>query len=113
MNVFAERRAGILLHPTSLPSGFLNEDVERWLNTLTESSCSVWQVLPLGQPMNYLSPYQCLSAFAMNPALIQDYGDIDYRDRDFLRYCMGEHWLDDYLMYCLLREKFDHAPWFE
>ena len=31
---FYERRAGVLLHPTSLPSGILDRDVERWLELL-------------------------------------------------------------------------------
>ena len=59
-----KRRAGILLHPTSLPSGVLDGDVEHWLQLMDEAGFSVWQVLPLGEPQNGLSPYQCTSAFA-------------------------------------------------
>jgi hypothetical protein len=33
---FHKRRAGILLHPTSLPSGLLDDDVERWLQCLAD-----------------------------------------------------------------------------
>ena len=70
---FAQRRAGILLHPTSLPSGTLSE-VTRWLDFLQASACTVWQMLPLGVPLTGLSPYQCASAFAVNPALFSNAG---------------------------------------
>lgn len=49
-----QRRAGILLHPTSLPGpygiGDLGEEAFRFLDWLHESGCSVWQVLPLVPP---------------------------------------------------------------
>ena len=65
---FDTHRAGLLLHPTSLPSGTL-ADAERWLDFLQASGMQVWQMLPLGMPLGGLSPYQCASAFAVNPAL--------------------------------------------
>ena len=61
--------AGILLHPSSLPSGQLDHDAWRWLDQLAVLGVSVWQMLPLGLPLNGLSPYQCVSAFALNPVL--------------------------------------------
>ncbi len=68
------RAAGVLLHPTSLPSrygiGDFGEAAYRFVDFLVESKQSYWQLLPLG-PTGYAdSPYQCFSAFAGNPLLI-------------------------------------------
>jgi 4-alpha-glucanotransferase len=69
-----ERSAGILLHPTSLPSrygiGDLGKDAYRFIDFLAESKQKLWQILPLGPTSFGDSPYQCLSAFAGNPLLI-------------------------------------------
>lgn len=68
------RRAGIILHPTSLPGpdgiGDLGPDAYHWVDFLEGSGCSLWQVLPLGPTGYGDSPYQCFSAFAGNPNLI-------------------------------------------
>ncbi len=68
------RRAGIILHPTSLPSpdgiGDIGPDAYQWVDFLFGSGCSLWQVLPLGPTGYGDSPYQCFSAFAGNPYLI-------------------------------------------
>lgn len=110
---FYRRRAGILLHPTSLPSGVLNTDVERWLDMLDDTGFSVWQVLPLGEPQGGLSPYQCISAFAMNPALIGEYPQVNLNTDGFAVFCNAQEWLDDYVLFKVLKEKFNNAPWFE
>ncbi len=69
-----DRSAGILLHPTSLPSRFgigdLGKDAYRFIDFLAETKQKLWQVLPLGPTSFGDSPYQCLSAFAGNPLLI-------------------------------------------
>ena len=68
------RASGILLHPTSLPGphgiGDLGEDAYRWVDFLAQAGQSYWQVLPLGPTGFGDSPYQCFSAFAGNPLLI-------------------------------------------
>lgn len=71
------RMAGILLHPTSLPSkygiGDLGKEAYKFVDFLQAAGQRVWQILPLG-PVGYgYSPYQSPSAFAGNPLLI----DID------------------------------------
>ncbi|MFA9462007.1 4-alpha-glucanotransferase [Thiohalorhabdus methylotrophus] len=70
----ARRRAGILLHPTSLPgpreNGDLGPDAHRFVDFLAEGGLSVWQTLPLGPTHDDGSPYQCLSAHAGNPRLV-------------------------------------------
>jgi 4-alpha-glucanotransferase len=68
------RAAGILLHPTSLPSrggiGDFGPAAYQFVDFLASARQGVWQVLPLG-PLGYgNSPYSSTSAFAGNPLLI-------------------------------------------
>lgn len=69
-----ERSAGILLHPTSLPSkygiGDLGKDAFYFIDFLAAAKQTIWQVFPLGPTGYGDSPYQCFSAFAGNPLLI-------------------------------------------
>lgn len=69
-----KRRAGVLLHITSLPNqgegGDLGREAFNFVNFLHDIGVTVWQTLPLGMPHGDGSPYQCLSAHAGNPALI-------------------------------------------
>jgi 4-alpha-glucanotransferase len=69
-----ERSSGILLHPSSLPGlfgiGDIGPQARRWIDFLSETGCSWWQILPLGQTGYGDSPYQCFSAFSGNPYLI-------------------------------------------
>ncbi len=64
------RSAGILLHPTSLPSGKLDRDAYRFVDWLASAGQSWWQVLPLGPPDDHGSPYRSPSAFAASPQLL-------------------------------------------
>ncbi len=68
------RKAGILLHPTSLPSkegiGTLGNEAYRFIDFLSKSKQKLWQIFPLGPTGYGDSPYQCFSAFAGNPYLI-------------------------------------------
>ena len=71
----AERkRAGILLHPTSLPSpygaGDLGPAAYRFIDFLKTAGQSLWQILPLNPPLAGDSPYLSSSAFAGNERLI-------------------------------------------
>jgi len=70
-SILDRRRAGVLLHPTSLPAGDLGADAYRFVDFLAAAGASVWQMLPLG-PTHHedASPYHCLSAHACNPRLI-------------------------------------------
>ncbi|MFN8668924.1 MAG: 4-alpha-glucanotransferase [Gemmatimonadaceae bacterium] len=86
------RNAGILLHPTSLPSphgiGDLGPEAHRFLDFLSQAGLKIWQVLPLGPTGYGDSPYQCFSAFAGNPALIYapgEGGDFPAHTVDFQR----------------------------
>ena len=70
----AYRAAGVLLHVTSLPSpygiGDLGSAAFAWIDQLHTSGQRWWQVLPLGPTGYGNSPYQSMSSFAANPALI-------------------------------------------
>ncbi len=72
--ILNKRRAGVLLHITSLPGagqqGDLGQDAYDFVNFLCTAGITVWQTLPLGATHADGSPYQCLSAHAGNPQLI-------------------------------------------
>lgn len=79
-----EREAGILLHITSLPSkygiGTLGKEAYEFIDFMKRSGLRVWQILPLGPTSYGDSPYQSVSAFAVNYYLI----DLDLLRRDGL-----------------------------
>ena len=63
------RRAGVLLHISSLPvgsfgTGDFGANANRFIDFLAEIGASIWQTLPLNMPHDDGSPYQCLSAHA-------------------------------------------------
>jgi 4-alpha-glucanotransferase len=68
------RRAGLLLHPTSLPGrygiGDMGDELLEMLDWAKLAGITVWQTLPLNPPGFGNSPYGCLSSFAGNPLLI-------------------------------------------
>ena len=71
-----QRKSGILLHITSLPSNFgigdLGPSSYRFADFLRVSGQQVWQILPLNPSGTFVgsSPYASYSAFAGNPLLI-------------------------------------------
>lgn len=68
------RSSGVLLHPTSLPGkggiGTLGAEAGKFIAFLKAAGQKYWQTLPLGPTGYGDSPYQCFSAFAGNPYLI-------------------------------------------
>jgi len=64
------RSSGVFLHPTSLPEGRLGDDAYRFVDWLKAAGQSWWQVLPLGPPDEFGSPYRSPSAFAASPQLL-------------------------------------------
>ena len=102
--VNTSRRAGVLLHPSSLPgredNGDMGHECYRFIEFLNQHGYKVWQMLPLGPTHEDKSPYQCLSSHAGNPALIS------------LDWLIDKNWLncdeitkdtksDDYRVNCL------------
>ncbi len=68
------RRAGVLLHPSSLPGpygiGDLGPAAREWLAWLETSGHRVWQVLPLTPVDGAGCPYASPSTFAAEPLLL-------------------------------------------
>ena len=83
------RSSGVQLHPTSLPGGRLGRDAYAWVDWLAEAGQSWWQMLPLGPPDRYRSPYKATSAFAAWPGLLGEprapvskADELDFRERN-------------------------------
>lgn len=75
------RSSGVLLHVSSLPSPYGIGDVgpaaRAWIDRLHEAGQGWWQALPLGPTGYGNSPYQSLSSFAGNEALVSPQDLID------------------------------------
>ncbi len=69
-----ERKCGVLLPVTSLPSaygiGSFSKEAYEFVDFLAEAGQTYWQILPLGQTGYGDSPYQSFSTFAGNPYFI-------------------------------------------
>jgi 4-alpha-glucanotransferase len=66
------RASGVQLHLTSLPGGRLGREAYRFVDWLADAGQSWWQVLPLGPPDRYRSPYKSASAFAAWPGFLAE-----------------------------------------
>ncbi len=66
----ADKKAGILLHITSLPEGTLGPEACRFIDLLADLGVQVWQTLPVNMPHGDQSPYQSLSAHAGHTGMI-------------------------------------------
>ncbi|MFC6287109.1 4-alpha-glucanotransferase [Nocardioides sp. GCM10027113] len=121
---FDVRRAGVLLHVTSLPGGRLGAEAERFVDFLADAGCTVWQVLPLVPTHAEVpSPYDATSAMACNPDLISEeqqaelgldepahLGEVERAS--FERWCDAQaDWLEPFVEFTALRELHDDAPW--
>ena len=80
-----ERKAGVLLHLSSLPgpyeTGIIDSNAYRFIDFLDQCRFRVWQLLPLCPVSGDRSPYNSPSAFAGNPEFIS----IHYLYRDFFQ----------------------------
>ncbi len=64
------RSSGVQLHITSLPGGRLGPEAYKFVDWLERAGQSWWQMLPLGPPDRWGSPYKARSAFAAWPGLL-------------------------------------------
>ena len=68
------RRAGVLMHITSLPSnygiGTLGSEAFKFADWLSLARQTYWQMLPLGPTGYGDSPYQSSSSYAGNPYMV-------------------------------------------
>jgi 4-alpha-glucanotransferase len=130
-SAFDARRAGVLLHVSSLPSpatsatsGQLGDEAYGFVDFLAAAGCSVWQVLPLVPTHEEShSPYDSLSAMAGSPALIsrdhqaaqhlEDPSALDPQQQAaFASWCAQQSgWLEPYVEFTALRELHGNAPW--
>lgn len=122
----ATRRAGVLLHVTSLPGGDLGASAYAFVDWLADAGATVWQLLPL-VPVHEdeASPYNSLSAMAGNPLLISDdlrrehgletLADLSPEQRTQHDAWCEQHagWLEPYVEFTVLRELHDRRPWLE
>lgn len=117
------RAAGVLVHPTALPSGLgvgvFDEAVDQLLAFLVQARMKYWQVCPLGPTGYGDSPYQCFSSFAGNPYLIDlvalvRMGLLDEKSLDPLR-ALSATKVDFGALYTLKRPLLflAHARWLE
>jgi 4-alpha-glucanotransferase len=79
-----------------LPGGRLGREAYAWVDWLAEAGQAWWQMLPLGPPDRYGSPYKARSAFAAWPGLLADPKapvskdeETDFRERH-------AYWIDDW-----------------
>lgn len=74
LSLFNQRRMGVLLHISSLPSAYyvgnLGVEARRVVDLFHALGVTIWQTLPINMPHADNSPYQCLSAHAGNPDFI-------------------------------------------
>jgi len=116
--VFDRRRAGVLLHPTSLPGerGAFGAVGRAFIDWLASAGFSVWQMLPLGPVSESRSPYWTRSDFALDGQFIDgtEAADPERQRGEFGVFCeRNERWLDDYALFVALREECDGAAWWD
>ena len=87
------------LHPTSLPGGRLGAEAYVFVDWLAAAGQTWWQMLPLGPPDRYRSPYKAHSAFAAWPGLLAGprarvtrEEALDFRERE-------AEWIEDWARY--------------
>jgi 4-alpha-glucanotransferase len=111
--IFDRRRAGVLLHLSSLDAA-LGRGGRSFIDWIVSAGFSVWQVLPLGPTGTAGSPYWVRSDFAGNPAFIDtderpSAGGDDYRA--FLD--ASRSWLEDYASFEVLSALHGGIPWWQ
>jgi 4-alpha-glucanotransferase len=93
-----ERASGILLHPTSLPNGVLDEHAYAFVDWLASAGQHWWQVLPLGPPEGLTgSPYMSPSAFAGSPGLLAEPEATVTAEEAAAFRERNAYWIDDWL----------------
>jgi 4-alpha-glucanotransferase len=89
----------VQLHITSLPDGRLGRSAYEFVDWLADAGQTWWQVLPLGPPDRYRSPYKARSAFAAWPALLAEpRAPVSAAELSAFRERTGP-WLDDWVRF--------------
>jgi 4-alpha-glucanotransferase len=122
MTTVETRAAGILLHLTSLPGPVeeaLGAPAHAFLDWMERAALRYWQVLPIGPPDPSHSPYSALSDRAGNPRWVprDSAGErTEQRAEDEAAWAAWkaapeQRWLDDWVLFAALKERFEGAPW--
>lgn len=111
--VFDRRRAGVLLHLSSLDAA-LGRGGRAFIDWLCSAGFSVWQVLPLGPTGAVGSPYWVRSDFAGNPAFIDGGERPDAAGDEFAAFLRASRsWLAAYSCFEVLSALHGGAPWWQ
>ncbi|MCQ4638313.1 4-alpha-glucanotransferase [Anaerovorax odorimutans] len=108
------RRAGVLCHISSLPSGRMDLHGETFIDFLADCGQKLWQILPLNPTGDQGgSPYSSTAVFAGNPDLMEPCRDFEtVNTAAYEDFCRREaFWLDDFALYTVLKKKFAGLPW--
>jgi 4-alpha-glucanotransferase len=113
LSVFDRRRAGVLLHLSSLDAA-LGHGGRAFIDWLAHAGFSVWQVLPLGPTGTAGSPYWVRSDSAGNPAFIDVAERPDAAGDAFAAFLeRSRTWLDDYAAFEVLSAVHGGVPWWQ
>lgn len=109
--VLERRRAGVLLHLSSLEAP-LGRGGRAFIDWLAEAGFSVWQFLPVGPTGPDGSPYFARSDFAGNPAFLDpaDSPQADPAESAAFTEATRE-WLEGYALFEVLSEAYGGKPW--
>jgi len=109
--VLERRRAGVLLHVTSLANG-LGRGGRNFIDWLASAGFTVWQILPLGPTGTEGSPYWVRSDSAGNAALIDADERAPLHSSEFQAFQEGSRdWLEDYAAFEVLSGLARGTPW--
>ena len=75
----------------------------RFVDYLSSTNISIWQMLPITPPDFYGSPYASSSAFAGCESLIAGGEDISMEEESY--------WLEDWALFKTIREAHENKPW--
>tara|TARA_B100001750_G_scaffold207602_1_gene186051 strand:- start:2044 stop:3306 length:1263 start_codon:yes stop_codon:yes gene_type:complete len=98
------RKVGVLCHITSLPAKN-TESGKRFVDFLSATNISAWQMLPITPPDFYGSPYASSSAFAGCDDFVLEGKEISMEAESY--------WLEDWALFKTIREAHENKPWTE
>ena len=107
-----DRAAGVVAHISSIPGRKLGRPAREFVDYIVSAGFKVWQVLPLNPAGKGNSPYSSYSAFAGDPAFINERelpGEEGYEA--FIR--ANSYWLNDYIAYTIAKESQGGKQWKE
>src|SRR5580692_7587482 len=109
--VLQRRRAGVLLHVSSLSAG-LGRGARDFIDWLASAGFTVWQILPLGPTGTDGSPYWVRSDSAGNAALIDPQEPAPVNSNEFQAFQQtARDWLEDYAAFEVLSTLHHGEPW--